>query len=187
MDEKEIALLWDEDTAFKRYLVNMGFNCELVTPIVLVAPFFSLTGYKLLIVPAGFGNETYSKILVGLRAKSEHIKDFVEAGGTLFIFGALSNKEVYNWLPVKLKYVMEERRVRILVVKKHKAAMIVEKEECMCDGYFTEVGEEGEIFLKEEGGKAILALAEYGAGAIIATTIHEYPSREFIAYCVGRR
>jgi hypothetical protein len=82
---------------------------------------------------------------------------------------------------------MEERQVRILVVKKHKAAMIVEKEECMCDGYFTEVGEEGEIVLKEKGGKAILALAEYGAGAIIATTIHEYPSRGFIEYCVGRR
>ncbi|MBE9594490.1 MAG: hypothetical protein IMF19_13550, partial [Proteobacteria bacterium] len=185
MNEKEIALLWDEDTLFERYLTDRGFNCEIVTPGLLVAPFFSFTGYKLIIIPAGFGNELYSKILRRLIAKSELITDFVEAGGTLFVSGALSNKDAYNWLPQKIEYVMEKRRVRIEVVKEHKAAVIVENEDCMCDGYFTKIGSEWEIILKEKGGKAILAIAEYGAGAIIATTIHEYPSREFIEYCVG--
>jgi len=185
----EIALLWDKDTLFREYLLDRGFTCEIVMPNTLSAPFFSFTGYKLIIVPAGFGNELYSGMLKLLRANSVLINDFVKAGGTLLVSGALSsNTDAYNWLPVKIKYVMEKKRVRIEMVKEHKAAAIVEKEECMCDGYFTKVGAEGEIILKEKDkeGQAILVVSEYGAGQIIATTIHEYPSEKFIAYCVGR-
>lgn len=193
---KEIALLWDKDTPFRWYLSNKGFDCEVVTSELLVAPFFSFTGYKLIIVQAGFGNELYSRILLGLRAKSARIKNFVKEGGTLLVSGALSNKDVYNWLPARIEYVMDKRRVKIEVVKEHKAAMIVEKEECMCDGYFQGVGAEAEweviLKIKEENkdkkgkGKAILAVLEYGAGEIIATAIHEYPSEGFIAYCMGK-
>ncbi|NQE06604.1 hypothetical protein C5S32_12110 [ANME-1 cluster archaeon GoMg1] len=191
MKEREIALLWDKDTPFMQHLTDKGFDCELITPNLLFAPFFSFTGYKLVIVPAGFGNERYSGILKGLRANSECIKDFVKAGGVLLVSGALSNKDAYNWLPIKTEYVMEKRRVRIEVVKEHKVAVIVEKGECMCDGYFDEVGIEGEVILrikgdKEENTKAILVVSEYGAGEIIATTIHEYPSERFIKRCLGR-
>ncbi|HJH26007.1 MAG TPA: hypothetical protein C5S37_04355 [Methanophagales archaeon] len=188
MKEREIALLWDKDTLFRDYLIDRGFTCEGVMPNTLSAPFFSFTGYKLVIVPAGFGNELYSGMLKGLRASSVRIKDFVKAGGVLLVSGALSNKDAYNWLPVKIEYVMEKRRVRTEVVKEHKAAVIVEKEECMCDGYFMEIGAEGEIILKEKGKdeKAILVVWEYGAGEVIATTIHEYPSERFIKRCLGR-
>jgi len=187
----EIALLWDKDTLFRKYLIDRGFTCEVVMPNTLSAPFFSFTGYKLIIVQAGFGNELYSGILKGLRANSVRIKDFVKAGGTLLVSGALSNKDAYNWLPVKIEYVMEKRQVRTEVVKEHKAAAIVEKGECMCDGYFDWTGTEGEVILrikddKDEKTKAILVVSEYGAGEIIATTIHEYPSERFIAYCAGR-
>ena len=189
--KREIALLWDKDTPFMQHLTDKGFDCELIIPNLLFAPFFSFTCYKLVIVPAGFGNEVYSGILKGLRANSVRIKDFVKAGGTLLVSGALSNKDAYNWLPVKIEYVMEKRRVKIEAVKEHKAAVIVEKEECICDGYFEEAGTEGEVILKikddnDEKTKAILVVSEYGAGEIIATTIHEYPSERFIAYCVGR-
>ena len=191
MKEREIALLWDKDTPFMQHLTDKGFDCELIIPNLLFAPFFSFTGYKLVIVPAGFGNELYSGILKGLRANSVRIKDFVKEGGVLLVSGALSNKDAYNWLPVKIEYVMEKRRVRTEVVKEHKAAAIVEKEECMCDGYFDWTGTEGEVILRIKGDndektKAILVVSEYGAGEIIATTIHEYPSERFIAYCVGR-
>ena len=191
MKEREIALLWDKDTPFMQHLIDKGFDCELIIPNMLFAPFFSFTGYKLVVVPAGFGNKLYSRILKGLRANSVRIKDFVKAGGTLLVSGALSNKDAYNWLPVKIEYVMEKRRVRTEEVKEHKAAAIVEKEECMCDGYFDGAGTEGEVILKikddnDEKTKAILVVSEYGAGEIIATTIHEYPSERFIAYCVGR-
>ena len=192
LNEMEIALLWDKETPFKHYLTDMGFDCEVIRSSTLSAPFFSFTGYTLAIVPAGFGNEFYSGILLKvLRANSVLIKEFVKAGGTLFVSGALSTPDAYNWLPVNIEYVMERGKVRIAVVTVHEAAMLVEKEECMCDGYFEEAGTEGEVILtiREERGakKAILVAAEYGAGVIIATTIHEYPSRRFIAYCVGRR
>ncbi len=188
--KREIALLWDKDTLFREYLIDKGFTCEVVMPNTLSAPFFSFTGYKLVIVPAGFGNELYSRMLKGLRANSVRIKDFVKAGGVLLVSGALSNKDAYNWLPVKIEYVMEKRRVRTEVVKDNKAAGIVEKEECMCDGYFEEAGTEGEVILrikgdKDEKTKAILVVSEYGAGEIIATTIHEYPSERFIKRCLG--
>jgi hypothetical protein len=182
----EIALLWDKDTLFREYLIDKGFTCEVVMPNTLSAPFFSFTGYKLVIVPAGFGNELYSGMLKALRANSVLIKDFVKAGGTLLVSGALSNKDAYNWLPIKIEYVTEKRRVKIAVVKEHKARGIVEKEECMCDGYFSVVGADGEVILREKDKdrKAILVVSEYGAGVIIATTIHEYPSERFIAYFV---
>jgi len=189
--EREIALLWDKDTPFMQHLADKGFDCELITPNLLSAPFFSFTGYRLVIVPAGFGNKRYSGILKGLRANSVLIKDFVKAGGVLLVSGALSNKDAYNWLPVKIEYVMEKRRVRTEVVKEHKAAAIVEKGECLCDGYFDGVETEGEVILrikgdKDEKTKAILVVSEYGAGEIIATTIHEYPSERFIKRCLGR-
>jgi len=188
--KREIALLWDKDTLFREYLIDKGFTCEIVMPNTLSAPFFSFTGYKLVIVPAGFGNELYSRMLKGLRANSVRIKDFVKEGGILLVSGALSNKDAYNWLPVKIEYVMGKRRVRTEVVKEHKAAAIVEKEECMCDGYFDWTGTEGEVILrikddKDEKTKAILVVSEYGAGEIIATTIHEYPSERFIKRCLG--
>jgi len=191
----EIALLWDKDTLFREYLIDKGFTCEVVMPNTLSAPFFSFTGYKLVIVPAGFGNELYSGMLKALRANSVLINEFVKAGGALLVSGALSNKDAYKWLPVKIEYVMEKRRVRIEVVTEHKAAVIVEKEECMCDGYFegVEAETEWEVILrikekwdKDKKGKAILITLKYGAGEIIATTIHEYPSKRFIAYCIGR-
>ena len=97
--KREIALLWDKDTLFMPYLTDKGFDCDLITPNLLFAPFFSFTGYKLVIVPAGFGDELYSGILKGLRASSVLIKDFVKAGGALLVSGALSNKDAYNWLP----------------------------------------------------------------------------------------
>jgi hypothetical protein len=187
--EAGIALVWDKDTPFKQYLTDRGFDCEVVMPQLFAAPFFSFAGYKLIIVQAGFGNELYSGMLKALRANSVLIKEFVTAGGTLLVSGALSNKDAYNWLPREIGYVNEVRRVRIELMKAHKAATIVEKDECLCDGYFEEVGEGWDVILTVKGdkeGKAILAASEYGTGKIIATTIHEYPSEEFITYCVER-
>ncbi|MBC8520442.1 MAG: hypothetical protein ISS94_01745 [Candidatus Syntrophoarchaeum sp.] len=47
MKKIEIALLWDNDTPFRRYLIDNGFDCEIVTPNILAAPLFTFTGYKL--------------------------------------------------------------------------------------------------------------------------------------------
>jgi hypothetical protein len=184
-----ITVLWDKDTPFKQYLTDRGFDCEIVTPKILAAPFFSWRARKLLIVPAGFGNPFFSGVLKDLRATSALINKFVTAGGTLLVSGAFSSRDAYDWLPLKLKYVREEQTVKIKRVKENKAAAIVETDECMCDGYFEEVGEGLDVILaikKDNDDKAILAVSKYGAGEILATTIHEYPSDRFIEYCVRR-
>jgi len=185
----EIALLWDKEITYKRYLIDRGFTCEVVTPGILALPFFSTRLCRLIIVPAGFGNPLYSRILTELRAASAVITSFVRSGGTLVVSGAFSTRDAYNWLPIKIGYVREERRVKLELIKEHRAAMIVGKAECFCDGYFEEVDAHCEVLIVEKRGedeKPLLVVSEYGAGKIIATTIHEYPSEEFIAYCVGK-
>jgi len=184
-----VTLLWDKDTPFKQYLADHGFDCEILTPKILAAPFFSWRARKFLIVPAGFGNAFYSGVLKDLRATSAFINDFVTVGGTLLVSGAFSSSDAYNWLPLKVNYVREVRRAKIERIKAHKVATIVETVECLCDGYFEEVEDGWDVILAVKGDaekKAILAVSKYGAGEIIATTIHEYPSDRFIEYCVRR-
>jgi len=187
MEIGTITLLWDKDTPFKQYLADHGFDCEVLTPKILAAPFFSWRARKLLIVPAGFGNPFFSGVLNDLRATSALINNFVTAGGTLLVSGAFSSRDAYEWLPLKLKYVRAEQTVKIKRVKENRAATIVETDECMCDGYFEEVEDGWDVIFavkEDDDEKAILVVSEYGAGEIIATTIHEYPSEQFIAYCL---
>lgn len=183
----DIALLWDKELTYKRYLIDHGFTCEVIRPGIIAAPFFSLRLYKVLLVPAGFGNPFYSRILTELRATSEGIKQFIRSGGTLLVSGAFADTDAYNWLPIRIKYVQEARRVKIELVKEHEAAAIVEPSgDCFCDGYFEDVDPDCEVVMKRgEDKKPLLVFAAYGAGRIIATTIHEYPSSQFITYCVG--
>ena len=184
-----ITLLWDRDTPFEQYLTDRGFDCEVVTPKMVAAPFFSWKSCRLVLVPAGFGNQFFSGVLEDLRANSMLITDFVKAGGTLLVSGALSYGDAYNWLPRKLSYVRAEQTVNIERMSQNKAATIVERDECMCDGYFEDVGADWDVILAvkmDAEEKAILVAAEYGAGEIIATTIHEYPTEQFITYCLER-
>ena len=183
-----ITVLWDRETPFKQYLTERGFDCEVVTPKLVAAPFFSWRACRLALVPAGFGNPFFSGgVLDDLRANRLHITDFVKAGGTLLVSGAHSHRDAYNWLPRPLTYVRADKTVKLKRVQENKAARLVETDECMCDGYFDEVDEGWDIVLameKDEEEKAILVVLKCGAGEIIATTIHEYPSDRFFEYCV---
>ena len=184
-----ITVLWDRDTPVKHYLTERGFDCEVVTPKVVAAPFFSWRSSQLALVPAGFGNPFFSAVLEDLRANSMLITKFVEAGGTLLVSGALSHSDAYNWLPLKLRYVRADQTVKIKRLKENPAATIVDADDCMCDGYFEEVGEGWDVILAMDGAdtdNVILVATEYGAGQIIATTIHEYPSDRFFEYCAKR-
>lgn len=187
--EPEIAVLWDRDLTLRRYLSDHGFRCALVAPAVLAAPFFSWRACRLVIVPAGFGNAGYSQILTGLRAHREAITNFVKAGGRLLVWGAFSSRDAYNWLPLPLQYVHDERVVGVKRLTGAEPGQLVEGDECYCDGYFEHpAGGWHDILVTTgaEAGRAILVAAAYGAGELIATTIHEYPADRFIAYCVGR-
>jgi len=187
--EAEIAVLWDNDLTLRRYLTDRGFSCDVLAPAVLAAPFFSWRACRLVIVPAGFGNTGYSQILQTLRAHREFIANFVKAGGRLLVWGAFSTQDAYNWLPLPLQYVHEEQVVGVKRLTGAEAGQLVERDECYCDGYFEAPAEGWNVILVTTGsvaGRAILVAAAYGAGELIATTIHEYPTDRFIAYCVGQ-
>jgi hypothetical protein len=188
-----ITVLWDRETPFKQYLTERGFDCEVVTPKMIAAPFFSWRASRLVLVPAGFGNSFFSGVLGDLRANRTRIMDFVKAGGALLVSGAFAYTDAYNWLPRKLRYARAEQTVELKWLKENKAAAaLVETDKCMCDGYFEEVGEGWDVLLAIQGGeeeadeKAILVVLEYGAGEIIAATIHEYPSNRFFEHYAGR-
>ena len=91
-----ITVLWDKETPFKQYLIERGFDCEVVTPGMIAAPFFSWRACRLVLVPAGFGNPFFSGVLEDLRANRTLILNFVKAGGTLLVSGALSHTDAYN-------------------------------------------------------------------------------------------
>ncbi|MCK4269929.1 MAG: hypothetical protein KAW93_05560, partial [Methanogenium sp.] len=89
---------------FHRYLEDCGIQCELITPQILGAPFFR-GRLVTMVIPTGFGNRMYSNILPALKASSGRTKKFVEKGGKILIFGAMStNKDCYDWLPFPVTY-----------------------------------------------------------------------------------
>ncbi|MCW7079842.1 MAG: hypothetical protein OCU16_01930 [Candidatus Methanospirare jalkutatii] len=180
----EIALLWDGMTYLQRYLTAKGFESEVVAHPALLL----LKRFKIAIVPAGFADRRFSKMLGVLRACRESIENFVQAGGTLIVSGAISEEaDAYNWLPFQLKYKHKFGYVRVERVAEHAAAMLVERGMCMCDGYF-DVVRGGEIILKGNNCPILVASSVgSGAGEIIATTVHEFPSERFIAYYLRRK
>ncbi len=55
------------------------------------------------------------------------------------------------------------------------------------DGYFTET--DGDVLFRDEKGNPLMVSKKIGDGIIIATTIHEYPSGDFLKWMVetGKR
>ena len=71
---------------------------------MLAAPFFR-GSFSCLIIPTGFANPAYCRLLPALRASSDRIQKFVENGGNLLVFGAaIDRPDVYDWLPFPVTY-----------------------------------------------------------------------------------
>jgi hypothetical protein len=52
-----------------------------------------------------------------------------------------------------------------------------------CDGYFIP-GEGFETVIKDDKGRAILVMAKYSEGLIVATSVHEFPAAEYIKWAL---
>ena len=63
----KIAVFWDNSMMFHRMVEDAAGPVEAVTPLILSAPFFR-GKFSGIIVPTGFGNTNYSKMLPALRA-----------------------------------------------------------------------------------------------------------------------
>lgn len=183
---RHCALLWDEKTVFSRFIEECGLTCEHVTPHLLAAPFYRGC-YSTLIIPAGFANPSYSRLLPALRASSGRIRRYMEAGGKIIVFGAgIDRADAYDWLPFDVTYCHQHRGGGLECISTHRCASLFagyDPESIESDGYFSD--HHGEVIAKM-GGCAVLIRSDVGDGEVIATTIHEYPSRAFLQeFCKG--
>ena len=177
---RKAALLTDGGSHFSRFIEDCEVTCEQVTPQLIAAPFYR-GSFSTLIVPAGFANPKYTRLLPALHASSKRIRRFIETGGRLLVFGpGIAKKDAYDWLPFQLVYqhAPSPRAIQISSESPWVSIFSDYDVNCIeCDGYFSSL--EGEI-VASSGSEVVAVAKEVMAGIIIVTTIHEYPSRCFI-------
>ena len=176
------ALLWDAPNTFQRFIEHWGGCCELVTPQLCATPFFR-GSFSLLVVPTGFANPAYSRTLVALRASADRVERFLERGGTLLVFGAAIDREdAYDWLPFRLpsRFRGGPRRVEPVepvlfdaLFGDYDAAALE------CDGGFIEADA---AVIATAAGEPVVVSRGVGDGLVLATTVHEYPSRRLFEF-----
>jgi hypothetical protein len=174
------GFVWATPQHFNRFIEECGISCELVTPHMLAAPFFRPT-LNCLIIPTGFANPAYSNLLPALRASSPRIHRFVGNGGSLLVFGAAADKpDAYDWLPFRVAYRHDCHPRSIACAAGSGARSIIGDYNAAaieCDGIFPEHDGEGTGTCETA---AVIIEKQVGRGRIVVTTVHEYPSRQFL-------
>ena len=179
-----VGFVWGTKQHFNRYIEDCGLSCDLITPYMLAAPFFRGT-YNCIIIPTGFANPAYSNLLPALRASESRLHRFIETGGNLLVFGAATDKPgAYDWLPFPVSYLHECRPRAIQCRPDSDTGRIIEDYDAACiecDGTFATHG--GDCVGKTDDADVIIE-KQVGKGTVVVTTVHEYPSRNFLkAFC----
>ncbi len=176
-----IGLLWDSPLIFSRLIEGCGAFCEMINPYMLASPFWR-GRFAGLIVPTGFANPAYSNLLPALRASKGRIRRFIENGGRLLVFGAgCPREDAYDWLPFPVTYSFwyGPRSVRFTGEGGYSSMVMgYDPAAIECDGFFPVHG--GETLAASSTGEALLIGKAIGGGMILISSIHEYPSREFL-------
>ncbi|RLG27708.1 hypothetical protein DRO03_11530 [Methanosarcinales archaeon] len=182
----DITLIWDCELLFEKLFVEHGLSYQRTPSSAIGTPF--LPGSKVMIVPTGFANMQYTKILRGIEVNKSFFDGFVKNGGVLVVYGALVPEYTYGWLPFTLEYREQYGAVDIEAAGRddrgHECSCIFDGARAECDGYFTET--DGDIILTGDG-MPILVAKEHGDGTIVATTIHEFPTGEFLKWAVAHK
>lgn len=179
---RRTGFLWDSPQIFARLIEECTGCCELVTPQLLASPFYR-GRFTALVIPTGFANPLYSRLLPALRASSRRIEGFLSGGGRILVFGAADERpDAYDWLPFRLTY-RHDYSVRSIVFPPGSPwVCLIEGYDpgtVPCDGSFPE--HDGTAIATADGGEAVVVEKAVGKGLVLATTIHEYPSRSFLA------
>lgn len=185
MKEGSPGLIWENRLIFQRLVEDCVGSCELVTPQLLAAPFYR-GAFGSLIIPTGFANKDYSRVLPALRATQTRIERFIRSGGELLVYGGGGAvPDCYDWLPFSVRYHFEYGPRKITIRKEAECTALFEGYDLNafeCDGYFTDY--EGDPVAVTSEGHPILIEEQIGSGRIILTTAHEYPSRAFLtSFC----
>ncbi|NYT19203.1 MAG: hypothetical protein GKC08_02785 [Methanosarcinales archaeon] len=174
----DVMLLWDNPLLFEKLFKENDLKCQRILSTALGTPF--LPACKCVIIPTGFANSAYTKILPGIERNGKAFEKFVSAGGVLVVFGALVTKYDHSWLPMQLTYIEKHGETHLHREGVHDAQCIVDDPGLAveCDGYFSAA--DGDVILKNDDDQAVMVVKKVGAGMIIATSVHEFPSPGFL-------
>ncbi len=182
----DVMLIWDTPLLFEKLFVDNDLKCQRILSHAVGTPF--LSPCKCIIIPTGFANPDYTKIVAGIERNGRAFEKFVENGGILVVFGPMVSEYHYDWLPMKLAYVQEHSSTRVQKVDEHSAQSIISDVDIdtpiECDGYFS--GTDADVLLNNSDGKPIMVAKDIGDGMVIATTIHEFPSADFLSWIMER-
>ncbi|MBN1134609.1 MAG: hypothetical protein JXA38_06840 [Methanosarcinaceae archaeon] len=180
----DILLLWDTPLLFEKLFIEYNLKCQRTSSSAICTPF--LPPCKCVLIPTGFANPMYTKILEGIEKNKRVFEKFVKKGGILVVFGPMVNEYYYEWLPMRLKYIQKHGSNLIQKVVEHDAQSLVPdiSVPVESDGYFSET--DSNVLFNNNDGKPIMVASEFGEGMVIATTIHEFPSSNFLSWVVNR-
>ncbi|MDO5845834.1 MAG: hypothetical protein Q4Q04_02810 [Methanocorpusculum sp.] len=179
----QTAVLWDTKMMFHR-LVEDASGCptDAVTPLMLSAPFFR-GRYAGILIPTGFGNTSYSRLLPALRACSGRIEEYLEAGGRMLVFGAADASPArYDWLPVEVEYHFAFMEHALDIDDSSRWSSLFsgyDTEAFACDGWF-EHAEGKPVAVSRDTGKPVFVECRVGKGTLLLASTHEYPSDAFL-------
>ncbi|MDG6242870.1 MAG: hypothetical protein QCH31_00550 [Methanolobus sp.] len=179
----DVILIWDNPLLFEKLFREYDIKCQRIIADSIGTPF--IQPCKCVIIPTGFANEAYTNILPGIERNAKRLENFVLKGGNLIIFSPMVPSYRYDWLPIELEYTQQHQVTHISNDQKHEAQCLVEDSCCEVefDGYFSKT--DGEVVFKSKEGNPLMVVKEIGEGRIIATTIHEFPSGEFLKWITG--
>lgn len=178
----DIAVIGSESFLYQKLFSEQEVSYQFLSPEILGSPF--LPRFKVVLIPTGFANPIYSRALPALKRIGSNIADFVKNGGVLTVFGPMVPEHNFDWLPLPLEYVCE-LGTQSVTSSCHECSCLLCTSTPECDGFFIP-GEGFETVLKDNKGRAVLVAACLGEGLIVATSVHEFPSGEYISWAVGR-
>ena len=182
----DVMLIWDTPLLFEKLFVDNDLKCQRILSHAVGTPF--LPPCKCIIIPTGFANPDYTKIVAGIERNGRAFEKFVKNGGILVVFGPMVSEYHYDWLPINLTYVQEHGSILVQKVNGHGAQSIISDVDINtpieCDGYFS--GTDADVLLNNSDGKPIMVAKDIGDGMVIATTIHEFPSADFLSWIMER-
>jgi hypothetical protein len=179
----DALIISSRGNVFESHFAENGMTSMQVTPQAFGSPL--VPPAKLLIVPSGFADpKYYNGIQAALERNSDKIGEFIENGGIVLACGPMLEDYDYDWLPMKLSYHMKFKEVDVrLVDASDPAAPFVAPGKLDCDGYFT--AWEGNVVMVREENRPVLISQKVGKGYVVATSLHQWPSPEFLKWACG--
>ncbi len=178
----QIAVFWDNKMMFHTVVADAAGPVEAVSPLMLAAPFYH-GSFASIIIPTGFGNTHYSKMLPALRACASRIENFLEDGGKMMVFGAAdAEPKCYDWLPVDVDYHFEFMEHATTVDSSSPFSNLADGydlQKLPCDGWFEKCDGKA-LITSQTKNTPVMAEWKIGNGTLLLASVHEYPSVLFL-------